>query len=356
METPTYLLFLLGCLGGVDIALFHSVSHSIRSHPDSVGELVTHSLRGPTYAALFVLIPNFVMQGFFAWGLVALFAFDMGISIWDFSLEQGSRRFLGGLPSGEYVLHMLMAIVFGSLVTSVFYSVGEWFHAPTRIVYAPTSVPGIVRFSMLIMAVLVLISGLQDALAVVRLRRSPLRSDSQPRARGALSIRQPDPVPENMTATATPFNSGAGATQRLGWMRAILIAAGVYNLTWGGWVVLFPAALFRWTGMAPTNYPQIWQSVGMIVGVYGIGYLIAARAPFRHWPIVFVGLLGKVLGPAGMFCSVAQGNLAAGMAWTCVTNDLIWWAFAFILYRAFALQREGGLVENRCGSARHSNV
>ncbi len=125
METPTYLLFLLGCLGGADIALFHSVAHGIRSHPDSAGELVTHCLRGPTYAALFVLIPNFVIQGFFAWGLLALFAFDLAISIWDFCLEQGSRRFLGGLPSGEYVLHMLMAMVFGGMVTSVFYSAVE---------------------------------------------------------------------------------------------------------------------------------------------------------------------------------------------------------------------------------------
>src|SRR5579863_2694981 len=113
METPTYLLFLLGCLGGADITLFHSVAHGIRSRPESKWELVTHGLRGPTYAALFVLIPNFVMQGCFVWGLVALFAFDVGISIWDFSLEQRSRRFLGGLPGGEYVLHMLMATVFG---------------------------------------------------------------------------------------------------------------------------------------------------------------------------------------------------------------------------------------------------
>src|SRR5258708_25414054 len=152
METPPLLVFLLGCLGGADIAIFHSVAHGIRSHPDSAGELVTHCLRGPTYAALFVLIPNFVIQGFFAWGLLALFAFDLAISIWDFCLEQGSRRFLGGLPSGEYVLHMLMAMVFGGMVTSVFYSAVEWLHAPTRIAYAPASVPGILRFTMFIMA------------------------------------------------------------------------------------------------------------------------------------------------------------------------------------------------------------
>src|SRR5688500_10822937 len=59
MEIATYLLFVLGLLGAADIAIFHSVAHGIRSHPDSAMELFTHSLRGPTYAALFILIPNF---------------------------------------------------------------------------------------------------------------------------------------------------------------------------------------------------------------------------------------------------------------------------------------------------------
>src|SRR5436309_14709526 len=172
MEIPSYLLFLLGCLGAADIAIFHSVAHGIRSHPDSAGELITHSLRGPTYAALFVLIPNFAMQGLFAWGLLALFVLDVAISIWDFSLEQGSRRFLGGLPSGEYVLHMVMAMAFGGLVVSFLYCAEEWVNAPTRLAYAPVGVPGVLRLIMAVMSVLVLASGLQDALAALRLRRS----------------------------------------------------------------------------------------------------------------------------------------------------------------------------------------
>ena len=123
-------------------------------------------------------------------------------------------------------------------------------------------------------------------------------------------------------------------------MRAVIIAAGICNLIWGGWLVLFPAALFHWTGIAAANYPEIWRCVGMIVGVYGIGYLIAASDPIRHWPIVLVGPLGKLLGAVGLFWSVAQGSFAPGMAWTCLTNDLIWWApFAYILYRGFTHHR-----------------
>jgi len=133
--------------------------------------------------------------------------------------------------------------------------------------------------------------------------------------------------------------SDADESQASGWMRAVLVAAGIYNLLWGTWVVLFPTALFRWGGMAPPNYPQIWQCVGMVVGVYGIGYLISACNPLRHWQIVFVGLLGKILGPIGMCWSVARGDLPTSMGWLCLTNDLLWWApFVLILVGAFELR------------------
>ena len=334
MEIPTYLLFALGWLGAADVTLFHSVAHGIRSHPDSVGELVTHSLRGPTYAALFVLIPNFEMHGLFACGLMGLFVIDVGISVWDFSLEQNSRRFLGGLPAGEYVLHMLMAMVFGALMVTVPCFAAHWFTAPTRLVYAPTAVPDAIRLIMFVMAILVLISGIQDAAAALRMARlSPRWTKLLPTRVAPVLGRQ---NAASIATTGFPLNAPVFKTQK--WMRGVLTAAGIYNVFWGAWVVLFPSALFRWTGMPPSNYPQIWQCVGMIVGVYGIGYLIAARDPLRHWPIVFVGLLGKILGPIGMWWSVTHTSLSGVMAWTCLTNDLIWWGpFALVLVQVVRL-------------------
>jgi hypothetical protein len=83
------------------------------------------------------------------------------------------------------------------------------------------------------------------------------------------------------------------------WMTWALMAPAFYNFLWGAWAVLFPNAYFDWAGMQRPIYPEIWQCVGMLVGVYGVGYAIAAFDPFRHWPIVLVGLMGKVLGPIG---------------------------------------------------------
>ena len=81
-------------------------------------------------------------------------------------------------------------------------------------------------------------------------------------------------------------------------MQWTLSLAAVYNLVWGGLAIFFPHLAFQWAGMQQPNYPELWQYVGMIVGLYGVGYLIAAFNPLRHWPIVLVGLLGKILVPS----------------------------------------------------------
>jgi hypothetical protein len=118
-------------------------------------------------------------------------------------------------------------------------------------------------------------------------------------------------------------------------MAATLWLAAAYNIGWGALIVVAPLAPFRWAGMEPPNYPQIWQCVGMIVGVYCVGYAIAARDPLRHWPIVLVGLLGKVFGPIGFAFSALRGELPWIAGWTILTNDLLWWApFTAILVRA----------------------
>jgi hypothetical protein len=124
------------------------------------------------------------------------------------------------------------------------------------------------------------------------------------------------------------------------WVVGVLILAAVYNVVWGGFVVFFPMAFFDWLAIPRPSYPQFWQCIGMMVGVFGVGYLIAAGDPVRHWPIVLVGLLGKVLGPIGFLNAALRGELPWAFGWTLVTNDLIWWVpFGLILYGVF--QRRG---------------
>jgi small multidrug resistance pump len=125
-----------------------------------------------------------------------------------------------------------------------------------------------------------------------------------------------------------------------GWMGGWLLAAALYNLAWGALVVSFPFAPFHWAGMEPPNYPEIWQCLGMVIGVYGLLYALAAADPIGQWPVVAVGLLGKLLGPIGFLHAALEGNLPWVAGLTLLTNDLIWWIpFTLILRRAWIERR-----------------
>jgi hypothetical protein len=127
----------------------------------------------------------------------------------------------------------------------------------------------------------------------------------------------------------------SGAAPWMGW---VLRAAGVYNLLWGGLVVLAPHAVFDLLGAPRLEGAgvAVWQCVGMVIGVYGVGYWCAAGDPLRHWPIVLVGLLGKIFGPIGFVdAALIRGVFPVQFGWTILTNDLLWWLpFGLILLAA----------------------
>lgn len=123
-------------------------------------------------------------------------------------------------------------------------------------------------------------------------------------------------------------------------------AATLYNLVWGTVVGLKPGWMLGWMGMttaaqaAAGPLPLILAScIGMFVGVYAIGYACVAWDPVRFWPFAFLGLCGKVLGPAGWVLHHLLGHLPWPSLWVNVFNDLIWWPAFFGLL--WTIWREG---------------
>jgi hypothetical protein len=139
-------------------------------------------------------------------------------------------------------------------------------------------------------------------------------------------------------------------------MQIVMAAAAIYNLAWGSWVILWPNAIFNWLAMPEPRYPMIWQCVGMIVAAYAIGYGIAALDPIRWWPLVLVGLVGKLAGPIGFFQTAVEGDLPWAFGWVIVTNDLIWWVpFALILLSAWRAHRSATAGDKEV-AAKHTRV
>lgn len=87
-------------------------------------------------------------------------------------------------------------------------------------------------------------------------------------------------------------------------------------------------------------YLELWQCVGMIVAVYGLGYFVAGVAPYRHWPITLVGFLGKVFGPIGFIKAIYENVFPLKFGVNIIFNDLIWWIpFFLILKNAYLFHK-----------------
>jgi len=122
------------------------------------------------------------------------------------------------------------------------------------------------------------------------------------------------------------------------WMKGVLYGAGVYNLFLGAFIALSPFSAFDWAGIPRLNYPEIWQSIGLLVAAWGIIYLSVARSPFRHWPVVLAGALGKMAGAAGFLLAAAHDRLPPVAAGITLSSELVWLApFAAILHGSYRL-------------------
>ncbi len=119
------------------------------------------------------------------------------------------------------------------------------------------------------------------------------------------------------------------------WMSTVLWLAALYHFLWGSLVLFFPALPFEWADRPPPEYLDIWRSVGLLVGVYGMGYAIAAYQPFRYWPILFVGFMAKLLIAIHYLFSSYRMDMPAFLSWTIILNAAIWLLpLGLILYGA----------------------
>ena len=112
---------------------------------------------------------------------------------------------------------------------------------------------------------------------------------------------------------------------------SIFIAAAAYNIAFGIWTALVPQAFFEIFRLPPPRYPSIWACLGMVVGLFGVGYAYAAIRLDRARPFIAIGLAGKILGPAGWFLAVGSAELPVRTFPLIVFNDLLWW-FPFALF------------------------
>jgi hypothetical protein len=107
--------------------------------------------------------------------------------------------------------------------------------------------------------------------------------------------------------------------------RLCFVLAAVYNVAFGIWTVFWPDHFFDLMRMRRPLYPEVWQCLGMIVGLYGLGYTYAAWRLDRGQPLIALGLAGKVLGPVGYLLMADTANWPLRTLPINIFNDVVWW-------------------------------
>lgn len=108
------------------------------------------------------------------------------------------------------------------------------------------------------------------------------------------------------------------------WLKRILLVAGIYNIIFGILTILWPSFLFGLIGIQNAPYPFVWEMIGMINAVFGIGYIIGSADPIGRWPVIFVGFLSKLFGSIGFLYFSFKGVIEPSYGYNVFTNDIIW--------------------------------
>jgi hypothetical protein len=120
MDTPFELLMLASLLGAVDVLYFHLYRFRLYEQPGSVAEESTHLARHVLYIGIVLTL---LLQPPFARPLVLiLFGLDLLNNGIDVLLERSSRAPLGGLPSAEYLIHILATLLSGMAISAYWWA------------------------------------------------------------------------------------------------------------------------------------------------------------------------------------------------------------------------------------------
>jgi hypothetical protein len=106
-------LVVFGSVGAFDEFYYHNHKLKLFSRAQSYRENITHVARVFVYTFLFWGVANYDFHGSSIYIMYAILFCDIVVAFWDILEEPTSRKDIGGLPTGEYLLHMYLSFVLG---------------------------------------------------------------------------------------------------------------------------------------------------------------------------------------------------------------------------------------------------
>jgi hypothetical protein len=146
MKAAFYLFSIAGVIGAFDVLYYHIYTHRLYKQPSAIWENVTHFVRALLFAVFFVLTLHVEASGSWWWLYPAIIGVEVLNTTVDTMLEPSSRKSLGGLPAGEYFLHVFLSILTGAALASILWDTYPLLSAPTALQWHTLDVPAPLRF------------------------------------------------------------------------------------------------------------------------------------------------------------------------------------------------------------------
>ncbi len=156
MAVAFYILLVAGMLGAFDVAWFHIYKTRLAQRPECQREVLFHTARHVIYGAQFLWVANLRFHGAALLLVVLLYGLDIFIAWADVLEETASRKAQGGLPRGEYFMHVVLSLLIGAYLLQIAQTVWSDWRLPTAIVLDPPPVPFLLRAMMTSMGVVAL--------------------------------------------------------------------------------------------------------------------------------------------------------------------------------------------------------
>ncbi len=128
------------------------------------------------------------------------------------------------------------------------------------------------------------------------------------------------------------------------WMRYLLRFAGTFNLLAGAAMIFLCHEGYRMLGIPKPALFLPVQVMGILVGLFGVGYHLVAANPVENRNLLMLGFWSKALSSLAALYYVFVGKLPWSFVPMLFFSDIIYLPFFYIifmrLYRIAAQQRQ----------------
>ena len=110
-------------------------------------------------------------RGLWFWVVAGLFGLDFVNSVLDALTEDASRAELGGLPRGEYVIHIIGSTAMGAIAVAFLHGGFHLSELDTALVARPTPLSGLMAANAMAVAIGSLVLGGYEAVTMMLSKR-----------------------------------------------------------------------------------------------------------------------------------------------------------------------------------------